>query len=223
MKMKRLHLLFFLCFIMSCTTTGASSSILDTLQCELPCWNGITPGETSWSDALQVIKGLDGIDSEKTNVITAPWKVFNKQIWFYLYSSSWLNTKQTDGAVYFINDKVVALSLHRNVGITFGEMVERTGEPVTIISLPFNGANPVVMAIIPLQGVEFEFYAKSNDELQPETEIDNVMFFDSAHYEDLLDAGMFSLGGYDAEATQRIMYTWRGYGDIKELYPPRFP
>jgi hypothetical protein len=221
--MKKLFSLLFLCFVVSCSLTGPSISILDDSQCELPCWKGITPGETSHEEALQIVKGLDGIDAESIAVINLPWEIFNKRIWFYLYKDSSLTKEQTDGALYFIDDKVVALLLQRNIVRSFGDMVESVGEPETIISKPFVGGGNVVMAILPSKGIRFEFFAKPSDELQPETEIDNVMFFDTKYYEDLLESGMFSLGEYGASDTRKIMYPWKGYGNLQELYPPRLP
>jgi hypothetical protein len=219
--LKKLYLLLF-CFVTACSLARPDVSILESPQCELPCWNGIIPGETSYPDALEIVTGLDGLDPEKTNILNAPWQIFNKRIWFYLYTDSSLAKVQTDGAVYFIDDKVAALFLQRNIGKTFGEMVEMVGEPETIISMPFVTGSTVVMAVIPSKGVMFEFYAKS-DELQPETEIDNIMVFDITHYEDLLNTAMFSLGHYDANETREIMYPWKGYGNIEVLYTPRFP
>lgn len=215
-------LLLILLFITACTLASTEVSVLDESSCKPPCWNGITPGETSYSQASQVVKSLDELDSENVADINLPWKIFDKRIWFYLYKDSSQVKVQTDGAIYFLDDKVIALLLQRNIGKTFSEMIEIVGEPEVIISMPFVGGGPVVMAINASEGIMFEFYADS-DRLQPETEIDNVMFFDNTHYEELLDAEMFSLGSYDAKETRKIMYPWKGYGKIDELYPSRFP
>jgi hypothetical protein len=190
---------------------------LDNPQCELPCWNGLTPGETTRSEALQIIEGLDGVDPDKTNDLYSPWKGFSQQIWFYLYTDPSLAKVQTDGAAYFIDNKLAALLLRRNVGRTFADMVELTGEPESIIVMPFPGG-PVVIAIVPSRGVMYEFQAKSDD-LKPETHIDDVMFFDPVQFDALMDNGMFSLGEWDAAKTREIMHPWNGYGSIEELYP----
>jgi hypothetical protein len=218
--MKKLPLLL-LFVITACSLVAPEISILDNPTCDLPCWNDIAPGKTSQPETLQIIANLEGIDKDKTNVLNAPWLIFNKRIWFYLYTDSSLARVQTDGAVYFIDDKVAALLLQRNIGRTFGEIVELVGEPESIISMITVGGD-VAIAIVPSKGVVLEFYPKS-DKLQAETRIDAMMFFDTSHYEELLDAGMFSLGEYDANETRKIMYPWKGYGSIEELYPPRFP
>jgi len=220
--MKKLHLLL-LFVVTACSLVVPEISVLDNPVCNLPCWNGITPGQTSQPDALQIVTSLDGIDQKKTNVLNVPWLIFNKQIWFYLYTNPSLGGVQTDGAIYFIDNKVATVILRRNIGKTFGDMVELVGEPETIISMTLVEGGIVVLAIIPSKGVEFEFYTKSNERFGPETQIDNVMFFNSIQYEQLLDAGMFSLGIYNANEIRKIMYQWKGYGNIEELYPPRFP
>ena len=214
-------LLLILLLITACKSLSGQISILDESSCKPPCWNGITPGETSYSEALQIVKRLKEIDAENIVDTKIPWKIFNKQIWFYLYKNSSQTKVQTDGAVYFLNDKVVALLLQRNIGKTFSDMIEIVGEPEAIISMTLPGGG-VIMAIDSSKGIMFEFYAHS-DQLQPETEIDNVMFFDTAHYEELLDAAMFSMGSYDAKKTRKIMHLWKGYGNIEELYPLKSP
>jgi hypothetical protein len=118
---------------------------------------------------------------------------------------------------------VVALNLKQNLGLTFEGMETRLGQPENIVSIPFNGRNPVVMAINSEEGVKYEFFAKWDGELSAETKIDAVLFFDPIHFEDLLETGMFSTGAYGAADTKRIMYPWNGYGSIEELYPLRFP
>ena len=214
-------ILLILLFITACKSANREISILDESSCSPPCWNSIIPGETSHSEVLQIVKNLNEIDSENVVDTNIPWKIFNKQIWFYLYKNSSQVKVQTDGAVYFLDDKVVALFLQRNIGRTFSEMIEIAGEPEAIISMSFAGVT-VIRAIDSSKGIVFESYVDS-DQLHPETRIDNVMFFDTTHYEELLDAEMFSMGSYDAKETKKIMYPWKGYGNIEELYPPRSP
>ena len=219
--MKKLSM-FLAILMVACSNVRSSVSILDNPKCELPCWNGITPGQTTQPEVLKIIEGVDGLDAEKTNVLNGPWQIFNKQVWFYLYTDSPLTRVPTDGAVYFIEDKVAALLLQRNIGRSFGDLIDIVGQPESIVSMPFVDGGTVVLAILPTKGVMFEFYAKS-DQLQPDTQIDKVMLFDALRYEELLNAKMFSLGHYDANNTRSIMYQWKGYGSIEELYSRRLP
>lgn len=219
--MKKISLLLLL-LITACFTTKSDFTILDDSKCELPCWNNLIPGATPYEEAIQIIKGLNGVDQKNIVALNQPWKIFNKRISFYLNPESLSSKTSIDGEAYFINDNLTVLKLNRNSGLTFEEMIKRIGEPENIVSMPFHGSVPVIMAINLAKGVEFEFYAIS-DELQPETKIDSVMFFDPTHYEELLDAEMFSLGEYDANDTKKIMYSWQGYGCIEILYPPKFP
>jgi hypothetical protein len=196
-------------------------SILDHPKCELPCWNNIIPGETTYSEALQIVSNLDGIDPGKTEDLGAPWDIFSQQIWFYLYTDGSLAKDQTLGALYFIDNKAAMLLLDDNIGRTFGELVEMTGVPEFIVSTYHPGGDSVI-AINPAQGVAFEFKAK-RDNLEQDTKIESLMLFDPAHYQNLLETGMFSWSQYNGEETMEVAYPWKGYGSIEELYPLRMP
>jgi hypothetical protein len=113
------------------------------------------------------------------------------------------------------------LLLRQNIGRTFGELVGITGDPEFIVSTYFPGGNSMI-AVNPTKGVAFEFKAKK-DNLEQDTRIENLMLFDPAQYQNLLETGMFSWSQYDAEDTMKIAYPWKGYGSIQELYPLRMP
>jgi hypothetical protein len=219
--MKYISYLLCLCLVTACVSSNPDDSLIKNSQCEPPCWNGLTPGETTFDDASQIVKELIDIDQAKTAEIEHPWKIFNKQIWFSIVRDDLLAKKRTNGALYFINDRLAAILLQLNVGVTFGEMVELGGEPDVIVSLQHPEAI-LVKAILPSRGISFEFYARS-DQFSAETKIDNAMFFDPSQYKQLLDAEMFSLGDYGANDTKKMMHPWSGYGSIEELYPLVFP
>ncbi len=218
--MKKAFLLILL-FITACESANSKVSILKESNCQPPCWNGLTPGETTFDAASQIVKELPDVDQANIAELKHLGEVFNKWIRFYIVRDDLLTKKQTNGALYFINDKLAAVLLQPNVGGTFGEMVEMVGEPETILSLQSPRAI-LVKAILPSSGITFEFYAES-DQFSAETKIDNVMFFDPLQYEQLLDAEMFSLGDYGANDTKKMMHPWRGYGSVEELYPLVFP
>ena len=219
--MKYIPYLLYLFLVAACVSSNPDNSLIKNSQCKPPCWNDLMPGETTFDDALQIVKELSDIDQAEIAEIEHPWKIFNKQIWFSIIREELLTTKRTNGALYFINDRLAAVLLQLNVGVTFGEMVEMGGEPDVIVSLQHPEAI-LVEAILPSRGISFEFYGRS-DQFSAETKIDNVMFFDPLHYEQLLDAEMFSLGDYGADDTKKIMHPWNGYGSVEELYPLVFP
>lgn len=212
--MKRISLLILL-ITFACTSALPRTTILDSSPCQIPCWNEITPGYTTQDKALEITKS---ISNRSANLFSQPWKIFEEYVRF----SFDLNDKEIQGEIYFIDKKVNTLVLSGETGLTIGDMVNEIGNPENIVSISFDGGGPILIAIYPQKGVEFEMFARSEN-LKQEASISNLMFFDITYYESLLENGMFSMGTYDATETKKIMYTWKGYGKIKELYPPRLP
>jgi len=218
--MKKLFVVFLL-FIVSCSAIGSKTSILDNQKCELPCWNNIIPGETTYSSALQIIQKLDFVDPSKTNDLHGPWKIFSQHIEFVLKTDSSSKNVYIGGVAYCINNKVAMLLLTRNIEKTFSELSEMTSVPEFVVSVPYpNG--PSIIAINPSKGVAFGFVARSGD-LKPDTRIETVMLFDIAQYQNLLEAGMFSWSEYNGDETMKVVYSWKGYGSVEKLYPVRDP
>ncbi|HJS19228.1 MAG TPA: hypothetical protein VJ785_10795 [Anaerolineales bacterium] len=219
--MKYISYLLCLCLITACVSSTPRDSLIKGSPCEPPCWNGLTPGETTFDDASQIVRELTNVDQTKIDELTYSGEVFDKWIRFYIVRDDLLTKKQTIGALYFIDDRLAVILLLANVGGTFGEMVEMVGEPEVILSLQ-HPEDIQIKAILPSKGISFDSYARS-DQFSAETRIDNVMLFDPSQYEQLLDAAMFSLGKYGAADTKKMMHPWRGYGSIEELYPLVFP
>lgn len=91
MKFKRLLLLLVPLLVLGATAclptvSLRSESFLDDESlisgepCEAPCWNGITPGETNWADALAILEATESIDGlelaadEEVGVVQAAWQ-----------------------------------------------------------------------------------------------------------------------------------------------------
>lgn len=212
--MKKLTLLIFLLTV-ACTSIAPKTSILNDSTCQAPCWNEITPGKTSKDEA---IKNIKNISKNSIDIFSQPWKIFDEHIRFSFEA----NNALIQGEAYFVNKKVNTLILSGEMGLTVGELVSKIGEPESVISMLFDGAGTVLIAIYPSKGVKFEIFAKSEN-FQQETLIGNLMFFDTGYYQNLLEIGMFSMGTYNANETKKIMYPWDGYGNLDEKYPPRQP
>lgn len=95
--------------------------------CGAPCWRGITPGETTWDDALQIIKDdptlsepeIQEGEGEESNAKLAVWN-------------------ETDGQMccqMFTKDSKIVESLVLLVApdIRLSEVIERHGDPVYVI------------------------------------------------------------------------------------------
>ena len=121
---------------------------------------------------------------------------------------------------------VSILMLCGELNTTIGEIVEIIGDPEGIISDPNYTGGRSVMLVNPRQGV---YYWYNTDEvprnlefvLTPDIEVKCLASFDPAIYEEILDAGMLSMGHLNAEETLKMMYPWGGYGNLDEKYPLR--
>jgi hypothetical protein len=101
------------------------TSLISDQPCAAPCWRGITPGETSWNDALEIIENdenlsdLDTRTNDDTGQIGATWA-------------------QTDGAnccqMFSEDGETVELLVAQTTpDIELAEVIEKYGEPSYLI------------------------------------------------------------------------------------------
>ena len=219
---KYILLLFFLAS--ACSTINApSASVLTSSNCELPCWNGISPGTTSPEEAYQKLQNIVSVNLNSKNSINQPWKMFSGTITFAIHLKEFGIGEEVDGEIYIIVDRVTVLKLFRNLNLTFEDGIQKFGEPEIIITVPlYHGGEYSLVAIYPSRGVAFESILYSNN-VEKETEIFAITSFDINRYENLLEAGMFSDGFYESVDSKIIMYPWKSYGNVEELYNPDSP
>jgi len=216
--------------IASCTTSTESQiSITRKSDCDLPCWNNIIAGQTSEQDALASISTLSFIERESILVTNKPWNIFDNQIFFSYNARSGFKNNSLRLSEIDISDGLVrVLTLCGDLHTTIGEIVQETGEPEKLISGGSIAGGRDVILVNPKVGVSYwyntnEVPQQLEFEISPEINVGCLALFDPAIFEEMLDAGMFSMGHYDAEETLRVMYPWDGYGNLDEKYPPRKP
>jgi hypothetical protein len=222
--MKKLFLLILL-FITACKTTAEDLSILEKSSCNLPCWNGIVAGRTTEGDFLKILESLPDIDPETIRITNQAWNIFDNQIYFSFHQGWTLSQRpKLRGEAYITNNTVSELTFCGDIHIMMGELVEQIGEPESIISgNNFYGGRTVIL-VHSKKGVSFSYTTELDElEITPDTRIGCLRIFDPLLYEEMLEAKFFSNGYYNAEETLRVMYSWDGYGNLDEKYPPRPP
>jgi hypothetical protein len=224
-KMKKLGLLFLLLILTACSDSKDQQSILDRSNCAFPCWNGIVVGETTKTELLTILGALPDIDQESIEITDASDNVFDNNIYFSFLQGWTLSQRpKIDGYLDITDDKVGALTFCGEINMTIGELAEQVGEPENIISGNDIGGGRTAILTLPAEGIAFWHTAElSNLEITPDTQIDCLEFFDPSLYHVMLEIGSFSAGYYNAEETLRVMYSWDGYGNLDEKYPPRQP
>ena len=222
--MKKLILLICL-FIVACVNTPDEMSILDKSTCELPCWNDVVAGKTTENELLKILENLPDVDPETIRNTNQAWNIFDDQIYFsFRQGWSFSQRPKLRGEVYITNNSVSELTLCGEINTTMGALVEAVGEPEHIISgNNFYGGRTVIL-IHSKKGVSYWYTTElDNLKISPDTSINCIDIFDPSLYETMLDAKFFSNGYYNAEETRKVWYSWSGYGNLDEKYPPRQP
>lgn len=117
------------------------NSLVSGEPCEAPCWRGITPGETAWSDALTIIEDDAALNdpevqtAEDGPAVGAQWSPVDGEACCQMISE--------DGETV----SVVLLQLAPTT--TLGDMIEARGEPTYAIGTPVTDDQAIVSLFYP--------------------------------------------------------------------------
>ncbi len=216
--------LMIMLFMMSGCTPAVSPVIANT-TCEAPCWRNIRPGFTTKEELISILNIIPEVDSEDILIHSEGYKIFDSIVSIQL-------TEDIEIDIYVINNVVADIIFSGKNLATFEQAVEKYGEPVYILNISamaegflFGDAlHGYIMALLPKKGIVYgydTYYVpkSTRENIAPETELSWIYFFDNARYEELLDAGMFSMST-PAELARNSMRPWMGYGSLEELYYP---
>jgi hypothetical protein len=211
--------------LMSSGCRTPTTSILAS-ECQAPCWNGIVPGVTTKEDLLHILPSISAIDPKSIVIVSPnPLSIYSDLVVSKALTGEKITIALTD-------DKVISIIISGDLNMSFGEAIEKYGEPEYIIVFGTIGRgflwsdaiHTIVHAINPSKGVMFGYDAseagkKWQSEISPGVKLDNVYYFDPKDFDRLADAKAFSAGNANAEETKGAMVPWSGYGKIGEKYP----
>ncbi len=140
--------------------------------CAVPCWRGITPGETSWSDALTILEDDPSIEdptvqtAEDSAAVAASFKE--------------PGGVDSSGQVFSDDGDVVSLIFLRLApDMTLDEVLDVHGEPTYVIGTPFSDDPPqaIVNLVYPdLQMIVYAFVEGTQGALDGLNEIVGVLY-----------------------------------------------
>ena len=207
--MKRLILLIFL-LITACSASPDEESILDKSSCDLPCWNGIIPGQTTEEEFLKILQNLPNINTDTIkHQKTSEGNIFDKLI-FFSFRQGWTLSQRPKlhGEASIVENTVSSFTICGAINTSMGRLVEEIGEPEHIISGNNFYGGRLVILIDSEKGVKYTHTAELDKlEITPETRIDCIDIFDPSISEKMLEAGYFSNGDYNAEQTLSAWYS----------------
>jgi len=187
-------------------------------SCSLPCWQGITPGITTSTEALQRLNDSplvlkDSIQSEesKTGLGNAHWrwKIDDKR-------------PEEKGNIVWANEIVLRMELTAYPNVSVGETINRFGSPEKIDVIDCTdvpeGEHRYWCATLYYAQSGFEIHIGwegswiGNDvQITPSDPIEFIRVFKPSTIEEWLS----SLG---LDSRHRDLRDWKGYGNLLDLY-----
>lgn len=175
------------------------TSLLTGEPCAAPCWRGITPGETVWSDALTILEddaGLENVTQQQDEESAAR-------------VAEWQQRGGTPGCcqMYSGNGEIVDLVFVRIAPeVSLGELFEVHGEPTYALSTEFSGDQAIINLIYPeTPMVIYAFVAGNTASLSEISEVIGVLYMTQDDMELLISTSN--------------LHAWTGFASYTEYSP----
>lgn len=170
------------------------TSLVTNEPCEAPCWNGITPGETSWSEALTIVEDDSRLsdpqvqNAQEGTAIGAQWSKTDGDPCCQMVSE--------DGQT------VSFISLSFAPDMTVEQVLEAQGEPEYALGTTVTDDQAVVYLFYPERNfIVVSFVAGTTAELTPQSEIIGALY---ATPKDM-----------DLTIKTSKLHTWEGYAPFE--------
>jgi hypothetical protein len=191
------------------------TSLLSGEPCEAPCWNGISPGETSYRDAKLILEGDERftIKEESEAEDDNPGRVFT------------FGEGENDSCCQVISrdgETITSFLLQVAPSMTFGPVYDKYGEPAFVGGHQVSEEQAYVVLVYPdIPLVIYAFVAGGEQgEVSVRNKIIGVMYMADEEMQQLLTCaqlnywnGFQSLSAY--AGTEEFDYVGSGVGDEK--------
>ncbi|MEP7291370.1 MAG: hypothetical protein ABI835_06280 [Chloroflexota bacterium] len=146
-----------------------SSLITENTECSAPCWRGITPGVTAWSDALTILEDdttLENVTVQDDDKSDAKVAEFQQQ-----GGSACCQMFTEDG------EQVNVIFLRVAPTSTVGELIAVQGEPTYLIGSQYSDDQAVVNLIYPEKSlVIYAFVPGTSGSITESSEVVGVLY-----------------------------------------------
>lgn len=173
------------------------TSLISGEPCAAPCWRGITPGTTTWRDALAIIEDDPALDApnvqtdEDSTAVVAEFQQTGGTACCQMFSET--------------GEVVDLLFLRTAPSMTLGDVIETHGEPAFAIGSPFSETQAIINVLYPdLPVVVYAFVAGEQAALSATSEIIGLLYLKPSDMELLLQTSdLHTWEGYATYATYR--------------------
>jgi len=169
-------------------------------KCDAPCWRGITPGETKWSDALVTLQDQTDLDDPQTQAIPDSGDAVG---------ASWQPTGGEACCQIISEDGKTVSSIFLQIApdITVKQLIAARGEPEYVLGTPGTDDQAIINLFYPKQNmIVFAFVAGAAKGALSETSEIIGVYYTTA---DRMDLGM----------KLSSLYGWKGYQPFTAYAP----
>lgn len=179
-----------------------TSLITKSENCDAPCWRGIIPGETKWSDALVTLQDQPDLDEPQSQPIPESGDAIG---------ASWQPTGGESCCQVISEDGKTISSIFLQIApdITLKQLIAERGEPEYVLGTPGTDDQAIINLFYPKQNmIVFAFVAgAANGALSEKSEIIGVYYTTPDRME--LGVKLSSL------------YGWKGYQPFTDYAPDK--
>ena len=175
------------------------NSLIETEDdCGPPCWNGITPGETTFDEAVTILEELDSVaevqaiedSGQRVAIFGGPENVQCCQM------------LSQDG------ESIAFLQLRTAPTLTIGEIIEAYEEPDYLDGAPFTRSQTIFNLYYVDESLVVFIYADAGASLTEESQVIGSVYIDPALYDDII--------------ANSFLHEWEGYMSLEEYNEGEF-
>ena len=194
------------------------TSLLTGEPCEPPCWQGLTPGESTENDVLEFIRATRYVD---------PRTMYRGKVYrggeVVGLSMQWRSTaarsRNVESNAFLIEGGVLqSIIMHPDYDLTLESLLERYGSPEKFRAYVAGFDRPYVSLRIyyPTHGFTAQLELPIDDPwLRPDSKVARLWYFRAAPLERFVELACD--GGYFTGPPEKVLARlgdWKGYGPI---------
>jgi hypothetical protein len=198
--------------------TLADRSLLTDVPCAAPCWQGIIPGITTPSQALEILENSSYV--KQSSIRVGSRNGSGRATWYWSVPGF-----QGENELTWEDNIVQDISLSIAYELTLSEVIDRFGPPEALMAdwCPLQQACFVVSLFYPRVGMAVGCSVDlGNPRIEPTTRIHSVSFYVPMSVEKRY-AYVYRHG--DSQTVEQILAhlraitrPWRGYGGLFKVY-----
>ncbi len=175
--------------------------------CLPPCWQGLTPTESTDQDVLDLLENAPFVRNLKT------YESDDGELVEVVWDSALSNRSVTGygGRIYLSDGVLVYITVELEYQLQLKEVMNRLGEPPFYSIMSYGAESPcdVVTFIWPQHGFALELFPQSgNATVNPDMFVERVMYFTVG-----TDATEFLIASGSSVDYAHLFQSWEGFGE----------